>query len=66
MGANPDGISTIVSTLMPLVISSVADRAMSAGGAGLGGGESAVEHEAAPKPTAAMTAIRKDLYIEKR
>jgi hypothetical protein len=52
--------------LMPLVTSSVDDRATNAGGAGLGGGASAVEHEAAAKPTAAMTAIRKDLYIEKR
>jgi len=63
IGANPAGSSTLVSTLMPLVISNVVERARNGGGAGLGAG--AVEH--APRLAAQVRIrMRTDLGIEKR
>ena len=45
IGANPLGIATLVSTLMPLVTASVVERATNGGGPGLGASVP-VEHDA--------------------
>jgi hypothetical protein len=64
IGANPFGISTVLSTLMPLVISSVSERATN-GGFGLGA-STVVEHAHRPAPTRARIRVRKDVDIQKR
>src|SRR5208283_5949649 len=64
IGANPSGIPTLVSTLMPLVTASVVERATNGGGAGLGA--FAVEHDATPTAANARITMRKDLGIQKR
>ena len=64
IGANPLGIATLVSTLMPLVTSSVVERATNGGGPGLGA--SVVEHDARLTTAKARIRMRTDLSIEKR
>src|ERR1700689_4198510 len=62
IGANPFGIATLVSTLMPLVTASVVERARNGGGPGLG---VVVEHDATLTMVRARIKMRKDLGIEK-
>jgi hypothetical protein len=64
IGANPFGIPTAVSTLMPLVTSRVVERATNGGGTGLGA--FAVEHDATLAAANARITMRKDLGIQKR
>lgn len=64
IGANPFGIATSVSTLIPLVTASVVERARNGGGPGLGA--FVVEHDATLTTVKARIRMRTDLGIEKR
>ena len=64
IGANPLGIWTLVSTLMPLVTSRVVERPANGGGAVLGA--LAAEHDARLTAANARITMRKDLSIQKR
>src|SRR5208283_3250098 len=64
IGAKPSGISTLVSTLMPLVTSMVVECATNGGGPGLGA--VAVEHDATLTTLNARIKMKTDLGIEKR
>src|SRR6266853_6360715 len=63
IGAKPSGIPTVVITLMPLVISSVSERARN-GGFGLGVSTVVVEHAHELIATRARMKVRKDLRIK--
>src|SRR5208282_3355608 len=64
IGANPSGIPTLVSTLMPLVTASVVERATNGGGTCLGA--FAVEHDATLTAVNARIEMRTDLSIQTR
>ena len=65
IGAKPCGNDTLVTILIPLLISSVVERATNGGVAGLADG-SALEHDSTLTTMSAASSMTKDLNMQKR